>query len=95
MTNVLLDLVFVYGCSLGMIGNAIGSVLALILNLIIYGYLFQRKGLLTVRKVKWERIGVILWGSIPMMIQEFLESTVFVVVIGALISRIGLQEMAV
>ena len=30
-----------------------------------------------------------------MMIQEFLESTVFVLVIGALISRIGLQEMAV
>lgn len=95
ITNVLLDLVFVYGCSLGMIGNAIGSILALILNLIIYGCLFQRKGLLTFRKVKWERIGVILWGSIPMMIQEFLESTVFVLVIGALISRIGLQEMAV
>lgn len=95
ITNVLLDLVFVYGCSLGMIGNAIGSILALILNLIIYGCLFQRKGLLTFRKVKWERIGVILWGSIPMMIQELLESTVFVLVIGALISRIGLQEMAV
>ena len=74
ITNVLLDLVFVYGCSLGMIGNAIGSILALIFNLIIYGCLFQRKGLLTFRKVNWERIGVILWGSIPMMIQEFLET---------------------
>ncbi|MBC9721947.1 MAG: multidrug transporter MATE [Lactobacillus sp.] len=93
--NVLLDVFLVYGCSLGMVGNAIGSVMALILNLIIYVRIFKKKELLRFRSIQLEKVWTILWASLLLMFQEFLESTVFVLVIGAFISRIGLQEMAV
>ena len=47
ISNVILDLLFVYGLGLGMIGNAVGSVLALILNLIIYLVLLKCE-------IRWE-----------------------------------------
>lgn len=95
ISNVILDLLFVYGLGLGMIGNAVGSVLALILNLIIYLVLLKCEIRWEVPLFRFSLIKENLQYAFPMMVQEFLENTILIVVLGALISRIGLLEVSV
>lgn len=95
ISNVIFDLLFVYGLSLGMIGNAIGSVLALILNLLIYWVLLRHETERIFPLPKLSLIKESLRYSFPLMGQELLESTILVVILGALISKIGLIEVSV
>ena len=80
---------------LGIIGNAMGSVLALLVNLCIYFFVLKMRIRKKPKALNLEHLKCSLKLSMPLMIQEFLESTVIVLIIGALVARIGLLEVAV
>lgn len=95
ISNVILDWVFIYALDLGMIGNAIGSILALCLNLLIYLFFLRHEWRWQHLVVKLSLMKECISHSVLFMIQEFLESTILVLVLNILISRIGVLEVSV
>lgn len=97
--NVIFDYILIFGLfglkPLGIIGNAMGSVLALLVNLCIYFFVLKMRIRKKPKALNLEHLKCSLKLSMPLMIQEFLESTVIVLIIGALVARIGLLEVAV
>ena len=95
ISNVVLDWVFIYALDLGMIGNAIGSILALCLNLFIYLFFLRHEWCWKHFVVKLDLMKKCLSHSMSFMIQEFLESTILVLMLNILLSRIGLLEVSI
>lgn len=97
--NVIFDYILIFGLfgfkPLGIVGNAIGSVLALLVNVAIYFFVLKKRTRKKLKVLNLENVKCSLKLSMPLMIQEFLESTVIVLIIGALVARIGLVEVAV
>ena len=81
---------------LGMIGNAIGSVIALLVNLLIYAIVIKKEYLIKINKNKFIEIFKetkrISW---PIMAQEFLESTLIITIMNSIISSIGLLQVSI
>ncbi|QUI23119.1 MATE family efflux transporter [Vallitalea pronyensis] len=103
ITNVILNYILIFGKfgiePMGVKGAGIGSVIALTLNLIIYVMIVQRHqfvsyGILSIKK--FVAVGrVLINDSFPLMGQEVLESTILVVCINAILSRIGVLEVSI
>lgn len=100
VSNVLFDYVLIFGHfgfpRLGIRGNAIGSILGLLLNIALYMIVTRKENLLKIsnRKVlRWLRENFKL--SLPIMGQELLESTLLVVAINSILSLIGILEVSV
>lgn len=97
--NVILDYSLIFGkfgCpKMGSIGAALGTIIALTLNLAIY--VFISSGLV---KIKFDiynlaiKIKEILNFSISFIGQEFMEDIVFVIGVNAIISRMGVLELS-
>lgn len=99
-SNVLFDYVLIFGKlgfpSLGIKGNAIGSVLSLILCIIYYLIVIKKFKLIKKTKIKlFKNTKEIFSISIPIMLQEFTESTLLVFVMTYILAQIGLLEVAV
>ena len=98
--NVVLDYILVFGKfgmpKLGMTGNAIGSVIALLVNLLIYAIVIKKEYLIKINKNKFIEIFKetkrISW---PIMAQEFLESTLIITIMNSIISSIGLLQVSI
>lgn len=99
VSNVLFDYALIFGNfgfpKMGIRGNAIGSIMALLLNMIIYIVVLRKNLSIRCNVIKviknWKEMFKI---SIPLMGQEFLESTILVIVINAILSRIGILEVS-
>ena len=99
-SNVLFDYVLIFGKlgfpSLGIKCNAIGSVLSLILCIIYYLIVIKKFKLIKKTKIKlFKNTKEIFSISIPIMLQEFIESTLLVFVMTYILAQIGLLEVAV
>lgn len=94
---MLFDYILIFGHlgfpRLGIVGNAMGSILALVVNLIIYSMIIKKPLLLI--KINKKQIRESFKLSLPLMGQEFLEGTLMILVIGMLVARIGIVEVAV
>lgn len=100
VTNVILDYVLVFGKfgvpKLGMIGNAIGSVIAVLLNLIIYLLVIKKDYFISISKERFIKIYKETKRiSLPIMAQEFLESTLIIMIMNSIISKIGLLQVSI
>lgn len=99
ISNLILDYIFIFGKlgfpRMGVTGAAIASVTALCINIIIFICALKNKGILKLKinncKVYIKQLIKI---SIPLMGQEFLEGTLFNISIIAIVSRIGVLEVA-
>ncbi|MCD3364027.1 MATE family efflux transporter, partial [Clostridium botulinum D/C] len=100
ISNVIFDYILVFGHvgfpKMGMIGNAIGSILALILNLVIYILVMLKFKLrLSINISIFRNFKKTIRLSIPLMGQEFLESTLIIIIVNSILSHIGTLEVAV
>lgn len=77
ISNVIFDYFFIYYLNLGMIGNAIGSILALCLNFFIYLFFLRHEWCWGHLVIKLSLIKKILNHSFSFMIQDFLERLCF------------------
>jgi len=98
--NIGLDYLLIFGNfgfpKLGTIGNAIGSMAALLFNLVAYviicrkyikiEYNIIRKYIAKIKQIRIE--------SLPFMGQEILEGSIFVIAIDAIISRVGADYLS-
>lgn len=101
ISNLILDYIFIFGKlgfpKMGVTGAAIASVISLFINIIIY--IFALKGLdipkLSLKLQNYKSyIKKLIKVAIPLMGQEFLEGTLFNIAIIAIVSRIGVIEIA-
>jgi Na+-driven multidrug efflux pump len=81
---------------MGVRGNAIGSVLALVLGFIIYIIAISKEDIFKLKyKTNFRTIKEIVKASLPLMGQEVLEATVVVIGINSILSRVGIVEVSV
>lgn len=97
--NIILDYILIFGKfgvpAMGSQGAAIGTVIALFINLMIY--VFASRKLIKINfKIKYilSRIKDVFNFSIPFIGQEFMEDIVFVIGLNAIIARIGIVELS-
>lgn len=97
LCNVLFDYILIFGHlgfpRLGIVGNAMGSILALVVNLVIYSIIIKKQ--IPLIKINKKQIRESFKLSLPLMGQEFLEGTLMILVIGMLVARIGIVEVAI
>ncbi|WP_273326458.1 MATE family efflux transporter [Vallitalea guaymasensis] len=104
ITNVILNYILIFGKlgfePMAVRGAGIASVISLVLNIVIYISIIYIKKLLIVNDIlsidKMIKNGVILLkNSLALMGQEILESTILVICINAILSRIGVLELSI
>ena len=100
VSNVLLDYILIFGkfgfSKLGIVGNAIGSVLSLILGVVFYIIIIKKYKLISKTKVSiLKNLKEILKVSTPIMLQEFVESTIVVCMMNYILSQIGMLEVSI
>lgn len=104
ITNVILNYILIFGKlgfkAMGVKGAGIASVISLFLNIIIYLTIVYRKKLLrfaeAISFIKIIKMGLMLIrNSLALMGQEILESTILVICINAILTRIGVLELSV
>ncbi|WP_113674922.1 MATE family efflux transporter [Vallitalea guaymasensis] len=104
ITNVILNYILIFGKlgfePMGVRGAGIASVISLVLNIVIYISIIYIKKLLIVNDIlsidKMIKNGIILLkNSLALMGQEILESTILVICINAILSRIGVLELSI
>lgn len=98
--NLLVDYLLVFGVlgfpKLGVAGAAIGTVLGLLVNLIFYQVHFMSHGVLKQRfMLDWILLKKIFKNYVPLVGQDFLESTAIVLIISAIIARLGTLSSAI
>ena len=98
VSNVLLDYILIFGkfgfSKLGIVGNAIGSVLSLILGILFYIIITKKYKLISKTKVSiLKNSKEILKVSTHIMLQEFVESTIVVCMMNYILSQIGMLEV--
>lgn len=103
ITNVILNYILIFGKlsfkPMGVKGAGIASVISLSLNLIIYVFILYKKKLIVIDYllpiIKILKLGLrLIRKSLALMGQEILESTLLVVCINAILSRIGVLELS-
>lgn len=98
--NTFLNYIFIFGKfglpKMGVYGAGIASILSLSVNLLIYILVARNDIKLAFKKAKTNisHIKNIVIESAPLMGQELLESSLFVVALNALLSRIGILELS-
>ena len=97
--NIVFDYLFVFGKfgfpELGAKGAAIGSGLGLLAGLIIYVFKFYRTKEIKIRGALSKRITLkIIKLYIPLLGQDFIEGTLFTLILTGIVSRIGIYEIA-
>jgi putative MATE family efflux protein len=104
ISNIVLNYILIFGKlgfkPMGVKGAAIASVLALTINITIYIIVISKKALLRFtskisKKEIVRNISILIKVSLPLMGQEVFESTLIVVCINAILSRIGVLELSV
>lgn len=100
ISNVVFDYILIFGHfgfpKMGIKGNAIGSILAMMLNILIYLVAIKNDKLFKISNIKFlKTIKETLKISLPLMGQEILESTLLILVINSILSRIGMLEVSV
>lgn len=100
VSNVVFDYILIFGHfgfpKMGIKGNAIGSILALMLNILIYIIAVRHDGIFKIAKAKFkETIKETITVSLPLMGQEILESTLLIMVINSILSTIGMLEVSI
>jgi putative MATE family efflux protein len=99
ISNLVIDYILIFGKfginKMGVTGAAIGSVVALFINIVIYILAIKNRNILKIEvKDCKSYIKQLVKKTIPLMGQEFLEGTLFSISIIAIISRIGVLEVA-
>ncbi len=81
---------------LGIVGNAIGSVLSLILGIVFYIIIIKKYKLISKTKISLlKNAKEILKVSSPMILQEFVESTIVVFMMNYKLSQMGMLEVSI
>lgn len=98
--NICFDYVLIFGKlgfpKLGIVGNAIGSVLSLICCLLFYIIIINKHRFITITKIDiFNNAKEILSVSAPLISQEFVESTIIVFMMNYILSQIGLLEVSI
>lgn len=97
--NIILDYVLVFGKfffpELGTLGAALGTILALVINLLIYACIIRKFVRFSFHIVNLkQKIQNILRYSLPFIGQEAMEDIIFVVGINSIVARIGVLELS-
>lgn len=100
ISNVLFDYILIFGKlglpKLGIIGNAIGSVVSLILCLVFYITIIKKYNLIIITEVSiFKNAKDILKVSVPIVLQELVESAITVFIMNYILSQIGLLEVSI
>ena len=100
VSNVLFDYILIFGKfgfpKLGIVGNAIGSVLSLILGIVFYIIIIKKYKLISKTKISLlKNAKEILKVSSPMILQEFVESTIVVFMMNYILSQMGMLEVSI
>ncbi|WP_373897417.1 MATE family efflux transporter [Haloimpatiens sp. FM7315] len=100
ISNVIFDYILMFGHlgspKMGIRGNALGSILALVLNVLIYMAAVRHDKLIQISKIKvLELLKKTLKLSFPLMGQEILESTLIIVAVNSILSHIGILEVSI
>lgn len=100
VVNIFLDYIFIFGnlgfAKMGVTGAAIGSSIALFSNIIFYIIFIKDKSIFSFKiKNAYESLKEIVFLGLPLMGQEFLEGTIFIIAVNAIVSRIGVLELSV
>ncbi len=100
VVNIVVDYTLVFGAfgfpKLGVSGAAIGTVLGLMINLIFYQIHFKRSSQIKLKfMLNYELLRKLFSNYVPLVGQDFLESTVLVLIISGIISRLGTLDSAV
>lgn len=100
ISNLLFDYILIFGKfgfpKLGIVGNAIGSVMSLILCLAFYIIIIKKYNLIGKTKINlFKNTKKILKISTPIILQEFVESTIVVFTMNYILSQIGLLEVSI
>lgn len=99
IANVIFDYILIFGKlgfpKMGARGNAIGSVLALVLGCKIYILAISKDKICRLKyRISFRSIKSIAKVSLPLMGQEVLEATVIVISINSILSRVGITEVS-
>lgn len=97
--NILFDYILIFGKlgfpKLGIVGNAIGSVMSLVICLVFYIIIIKKYNLITLTKLNiLKNSKEILKISTPMILQELVESSIVVFMMNYILSQIGLLEVS-
>lgn len=100
VVNIVVDYILVFGAlgfpKLGVSGAAIGTVLGLLVNLLFYQWHFIKSGIIKQRlMINFELLKKIFVNYMPLVGQDFLESTAMVLIISGIISRLGTLNSAI
>lgn len=100
IANVIFDYILIFGKlgfpKMGARGNAVGSVLALILGCVIYIIAISKEEIFKLKyTINLKVIKDIAKVSLPLMGQEVLEASVIVIAINAILARVGIVEVSV
>lgn len=100
VSNTLFDYVLIFGKfgfpKLGIAGNAIGSVMALVLGIVFYIVIIKKDNLISKTKINiFKNAKEILKISTPLILQELVESTIIVFMMNYILSQIGLMEVSI
>lgn len=100
ISNLLFDYILIFGNfgfpKLGIAGNAIGSVMSLILCIVFYIIIIKKYNLISKTKISLlKNAKEILEVSTPMILQEFVESTIVVFMMNYILSQIGMLEVSI
>ena len=100
LLNILFDYVLIFGKfgfpKLGIVGNAIGSVMSITVCVVFYIFIIVKYNFIIKTKVNiLKNAKEILTVSLPMIFQELVESTIVVFMMNYILSKIGLMEVSV
>jgi putative MATE family efflux protein len=99
VVNLALDYILIFGKlgipKLGVTGAALGSVIALIVEIGIYIIVFKDRKIFKFRNINFRvNLKKLVKDTIPLAGQEFLESTLIVISFNAILARIGVLELS-
>lgn len=100
VVNIVVDFILVFGVfgfpKLGVSGAAIGTVLGLLTNLLFYQWHFTKLGKIKQKlMIDFILLKKIFANYVPLVGQDFLESTAMILIISGIISRLGTLNSAV
>lgn len=105
LSNVLFDYILIFGHfgvpRMGLLGNAIGVILSLMLNVIIYMLMLKRLKLIKKSEAKIHSCTIFSSAcetikiSMPLMGQEFLEGTLLVIIVNSILTRTGALNVSI
>lgn len=100
LLNILFDYILIFGKfgfpELGIVGNAIGSVMSITVCVVFYIFIIVKNNFINKTKVNiFKNAKEILTVSSPMIFQELAESTIVVFMMNYILSKIGLMEVSI